>query len=553
MDFERVAPETLGIRSQDISEFLQKEYEAGVELHSFMLIRHGKVAAEGWYAPYSKDERHIIYSFSKTFTAAAIGFAQQEGILSLDEKLVDLFPEDLPDSVSENLALADIESLLTMSCGHETEICTKDIQEHEGNWVKAFFAQEFKYRPHTMFQYNTFGTDLLCVILQKKTGMSLTEYLTPRLFDVIGIHDVYCSKMGDRIVEPGAAYSEVEGGGWGYHVRTEDLARFIWFLEQRGVWNGQRLLPEEWFDRAFSKRIETLNKVYAPQKSNWQQGYCYQCWCNSFPMAGSWRADGAYGQFGYVLPGSDAIMIMTSAAVDTESQLNIFAETIAGRMSDAPLKENPEDLKALQCTLQNLRLRGQWSIRQPWSESLISGKTFFIDNPEGYSLEEFIGGEGHFGHDSMTLQSMCFSFVDNQLEISFDEQRINRDKKRLNRDMQRNNPDKHGINQDKQGINQIEQRIHRDDSDYVRQALFVGLDGTYKESVLADGTYYASGRWTAADAIEIEVRFSEALGAAMIQISFKESDLELKVRSQIPEDNSLTERYLYVLRGRTLR
>ncbi len=514
MSFERVSPESVGIRSRDISEFLLREFEAGVELHSFMLIRHGKVAAEGWYQPYNKEERHIIYSFSKTFTATAVGFALQEGILSLDEKLVDLFPEELPDPVSENLALADIESLLTMSCGHEAEIGEKEIEEHGGNWVKAFFAQEFKYRPHTMFQYNTFGTDLVCVILQKKTGMTLTEYLTPRLFEPLGIHDVYCSRMGDRVVEPGSAYSEVEGGGWGYHMRTEDLARFIWFLEQRGVWDGQRLLPEEWFDRAFSKRIETLNEVYAPQNSNWQQGYCYQCWCNAIPEDGSWRADGAYGQFGYVLPESDAIMIITSAAMDTESELNVFAQTIGRRMSDAPVEENPEEKKALECALQNLRLRGQWSIRQPYSEALISGRTFCIDNPKGFSLEEFIAGEGHFGHDALTLNTIAFAFDRDQLKISFDE---------CNR--------------------------NRNDTESIRQTLSVGLDGRYRESLLTDGKYYASGRWVSDHEMELEVRFSEALGAAMVQLTFDDSKLRMQVRSQIPEVNFLTKRFIYELCG----
>lgn len=515
MSFERVSPESLGIRSRDISEFLQREYEAGVELHSFMIVRHGKVAAEGWYKPYSKEKRHIIYSFSKTFTATAIGFAEQEGILSLDEKLIDLFPDELPQTISENLALADIESLLTMSCGHETEIGTKEIREHCGSWVKAFFAQEFKYRPHNMFQYNTFGTDLLCAILQKKTGMTLTEFLTPRLFDPLGIHDIYCSKMGDRLVDPGSPYSEIEGGGWGYHMRTEDLARFIWFLEQRGVWEGKRLLRESWFDRAFVKQIETQNEVYAPVTSNWQQGYCYQCWCNAFPMAGSWRADGAYGQFGYVLPASDAIVIMTSAAVDTETQLNILTETIAERMSDLPVEEDPAETKELKETLQDLRLRGLWSIRQSWSEPLLAGKTFYLDNPENVSLEEFIAGEGHFGHDDLVLKTMSFSFTCNQLTVSFDE-----------------------CDEKKSG------------SECVHQTLKAGLDGNYRESVLADGAYFATARWVAADEMEIEVRFSEALGAAMIRVFFDDSELTLKVRSQIPELNSLTERSVYILDGR---
>ena len=512
MAFERVSPESVGIRSEDIRSFLKESYKAGIQLHSFMLIRHGKVAAEGWYRPYSPDARHAIFSFSKTFTQIAVGFAVQEGILSLDEKLVDLFPEELPEKVSENLALADIESLLTMSCGHEAELTTVDIETRGGNWVKAFFEQEFKYRPHTMFQYNTTGTDLLCLILLKKTGQTLTQFLTPRLFEPLGINDVHCSTMGDRVVQPDAPYSEVEAGGWGYHMRTEDLARFIWFLEQRGVWEGKRLLSEEWFDRAFRKQIETDNEVYAPQTYHWKQGYCYQCWCN--PYSGSWRADGLYGQFGYVLPQKDAVMIMTAASVNTEKQLSLFDSMIADRMEENALSENPKEWRKLQKKTRKLKLHAPWAVRQSWSEPLLGGRNFTIDNPYGISLEEFIGGAGHFVRDSLALESMFFTIEKNQLLISFSE---------------RNTVQEH--------------------TSPLTQTLCVGLDGEYRKSTLADGVYFAAGKWVWSDEMELEVRYQEAVGAGIIRLTFDESGLKLSVRSQMPEELDITKRNVTTLTG----
>ena len=512
MSFERVSPESVGIRSKDISRFLKEAYKAGIQLHSFMIVRHGKVAAEGWAKPYSAEARHIIYSFSKTFTQIAVGFAEQEGILSLDEKLVDLFPEELPDRISENLALADIESLLTMSCGHEAEIGHPEIDAHNGNWVKAFFAQEFKYRPHIMFQYNTAGSDLLSLIIQKKTGRTLTQFLTPRLFEPLGIKDVYCSTIGDRISLPGAPYSQVEGGGWGYHMRTEDLARFIWFLEQRGVWEGRRLLREEWFDRAFTKQIETDNEVYAPQTMHWKLGYCYQCWCN--PYKDSWRADGAYGQFGYVVPEKDAVVIMTAAAVNTEKQLSLLDEIIINRMTPEALEENPKAWGKLQKKMRKMRIPGVWAIRQPWSEPLLEGKSFNIENPAKVSFEEFVGGEGHFGRDDLVLESMSFSFVKNQLLITFQE------------------------SQEQEG-----------GTSQLTQTLAVGLDGDYRKSVLSDGVYFSSGKWVWSDELELEIRFQEALGAALIRVTFRENRLKMTVRSQIPEEIDLTLRALHTLTG----
>ena len=513
MAFERVSPESVGIRSEDIRSFLKESYKAGIQLHSFMLIRHGKVAAEGWYHPYTPDARHIIYSFSKTFTQTAIGFAVQEGILSLDEKLVDLFPEELPEKISENLALADIESLLTMSCGHEAELTTEDIENRGGNWVKAFFEQPFKYRPHTMFQYNTTGTDLLCLILMKKTGQTLTQFLTPRLFEPLGNKDVHCSTMGDRVVRRNAPYSQVEAGGWGYHMRTEDLARFIWFLEQRGVWEGKRLLSEEWFDRAFSKQIETDNEVYLPQTRHWQLGYCYQCWCN--PYSGSWRADGLYGQFGYVVPEKDAVMIMTAAAVNTEKQLSLLDSMIVDRMKEHALEENPKEWGKLQKKIRKLKLHAPWAVRQCWSEPLLEGRQFTMDNPAGISFEEFIGGEGHFGHDDLSLETMEFAFEENQLLISFRE------------------------------------RCAGGENAFAgTQTLRVGLDGKYRKSKLSDGNYFAAGKWVWSDEMELEVRFQEALGAAIIRVTFDETNLKLSVRSQMPEELDITKRVVQTLTGR---
>ena len=170
---------------------------------------------------------------------------------------------------------------------------------------------------------------------------------------------------------------------------------------------------EEWFDRAFRKQIETDNEVYAPQTEHWQLGYCYQCWCN--PYSGSWRADGLYGQFGYVLPEKDAVMIMTAAAVNTEKQLSLFDSILVDRMEEKALEENPKAWRKLQKKLNKLEIPAPWAIRQSWSEPLLHGKTFRMDNPAGISFEEFIGGEGHFGHDALSLETMEFAFEENQL------------------------------------------------------------------------------------------------------------------------------------------
>ena len=217
MQLERVSPESVGISSKSILEFLRRAREACVEMHGLMVLRHGKVCAEGWWAPYGPQYKHSMFSFSKTLTATAIGFAEQEGLLSLEEKLVDIFPDRCPENPSENLRKADIYSLLTMSCGHENEISAQE--DASPDWISAFLHHDFPYAPGTMFQYNTPGTNMLAAILRRKTGMGLTEFLEPRLLAPLGIENARCLRLAVG----------VERGGAGYFLSTEDMARVAQF------------------------------------------------------------------------------------------------------------------------------------------------------------------------------------------------------------------------------------------------------------------------------------------------------------------------------------
>ena len=147
MEFSRVTPESVGIPSQAVLDLLDELYRYGIEMHSFMLLRHGKVCAEGWWKPYGPQIPHIMFSFSKSLTSTAIGFAVQEGLLSLDDRLVDLFPDKLPENPSENLQKATVRHLLMMGCGHETEI--PDLGRGEPDWIAAFLHHPFVYEPGT--------------------------------------------------------------------------------------------------------------------------------------------------------------------------------------------------------------------------------------------------------------------------------------------------------------------------------------------------------------------------------------------------------------------
>ena len=311
--FERVAPEAVGVDTAAIQAFLDRAQAEQIDLHSVMLLRHGKVCFEKWWAPHSPDEFHDMWSFSKSLTSTAIGFAIQEGKLALNEKLVDIFPDKLPEVVSENLAKATVRDLLTMSCGHETE----PTQYDDPDWIRSFLSHEFKYEPGTMFQYNTMGTNVLVAILRRRTGQNLTEYLRPRLLDPIGIEE---TRMQFTLADG------TEFGGAGYQLRTEDMAKFMTFVANRGSWQGVQLLNAEWFEQATAKQIETKNAICKSENPDWLLGYCFQYWrCRP---EGVYRADGMYGQFGIVMPRQDAIFIITEKTDRTQVTLDLVWDVL---------------------------------------------------------------------------------------------------------------------------------------------------------------------------------------------------------------------------------
>ena len=333
--FKDVTPESVGISSKGIMKFLDRMEQNQIELHSFMVIRHGQCAAKGWWKPYDEKFRHPLYSFSKSLTATAIGFAQQEGILSVDEKIVDIFPELLPEHPSEYLKKITLHHLLIMGCGHETE-----ISDNSENWISTFLHHPVLHEPGTFYKYNTAGTNMLAAVLRRKTGQNVTEFLKPRLLEPLGITSLTCALLGDG----------TELGGGGMKMVTEDMAKFTYFLSRQGEWEGKQLLRKEWFERACHKQIETEGDSEGHVK-DWAQGYGYQCWMGRYP--GSFRADGAYGQFGVVFPDLDLIVILTSSTEQTQEELSALQEDLipyvqkeAGELAPSPLAETVKEYTA---------------------------------------------------------------------------------------------------------------------------------------------------------------------------------------------------------------
>lgn len=330
----RSTPEAQGVSSVQVREFIETADRQVNSMHSFMLVRHGQVVAEAWWAPESADKPHVLWSLSKSFTSTAVGFAVAEGKLSIDDTVLQFFPDEAPAEPSANLKAMRVRDLLTMNAGHQDELNWREAE----NWVKAFLSHPVPHKPGTHFRYNTPATYMLSAIIQKVTGQTVLEYLKPRLFQPLGIVDPQwqTSPQGISI------------GGYGLYVRTEDIAKFGQLYLQQGEWNGKQLLPKSWIQQATSKQVSNGSDP----NSDWNQGYGFQFWrCRHE----AYRGDGKDGQFCIVLPEQDAVIAITANTGNMQSELNIVWDKLLPAFSDKPIEENPEEQAKLQAVIAGLK------------------------------------------------------------------------------------------------------------------------------------------------------------------------------------------------------
>lgn len=374
----RSTPETEGVSSEGILNFIEAVAKSKHELHSFMILRHGKVVSEGWWNPYRNDLKHTLYSCSKSFTASAIGFAVSEGKLTVNDKVISFFPADLPAQISPNLAELKVKDLLSMSVGHEKEPST--IVALSDNWVKDFLNTPIKYQPGTKFLYNSPATYMLSAIVQKVTGQKVIDYLKPRLFDPLGINGM------DWEVDP----KGINTGGWGLRLKTEDMAKFGQLFLQKGKWNGKQILPASWVEEASTMKImQDPNATQARKdSSDWLQGYCYQMWrCRN----NGFRADGANGQFIIVLPEKDAVIAITAEAPDMQGEINLIWKYLLPAFQDKKIPANPKLLASLKEKTTSLSLPISDKKTHPALESEISTHNYSMFTGEkslsGVSIE----------------------------------------------------------------------------------------------------------------------------------------------------------------------
>jgi CubicO group peptidase (beta-lactamase class C family) len=384
----RSSPEAQGVSSVAVLSFVEAADTSIDALHGFMLLRHGYVVAEGWWSPYNAQSLHTLWSLSKSFTATAVGLAIAEGKLSLDDEVLKFFPEAAPAEPSANLKAMRVRDLLCMSTGHQTE----PPLPPDRSWTRAFLAHPVPFKPGTHFLYNTAGSCMLSAIVQQATGQTVADYLRPRLFEPLGIeHPTWeTSPEGTTI------------GGYGLHIRTEDIARFGQLYLQKGEWQGKPLVPAAWVEAATARQTSNGSNP----ASDWDQGYGYQFWrCRH----GFYRGDGAFGQYCIVLPAQDAVIAITSGVKDMQAVLNLIWDQLLPALKPEPLAPDAAAWAKLKNKLQNLSLPPQEGSGSP---AQVSGKKYvFADNPrklETLALESD-------GKDGGVTLAACFDGVERRI------------------------------------------------------------------------------------------------------------------------------------------
>lgn len=355
--FVRATPESQGI-SSDLFAALLRELDASkdTEMHHFMALRHGKVICECNFAPYPKGMWHITHSMCKSITGMAIGMLIEEEKLKLDENIYDIFPNHINAFSKIFRPVITVENLLTMTSG----VTFNESGIVSGNdWLGSFLNASVNGKPGTEFQYNSLNTYVLSAIVTKRTGETLTEYLTPRLFGPLGITKYYWETCPKGITK----------GGWGLFLCAEDMAKLGQLYLQRGKWNGQQLVSEYWIEISTARHLKTQNGTY---------GYGYQLWMEQHP--GSFEYNGMLGQNVIIYPDMDMVLVTNAGNKEMFQDcimLNIIRKYFPVNYHPADvLPENPLSyslLKRLCGELENGENNNRsTSLRGKWKRNVVS-------------------------------------------------------------------------------------------------------------------------------------------------------------------------------------
>ncbi len=369
--FPRVSPESEGVDSQALINFINTANKSGLEWHSFKILRRGKVLAEGHWEPFKEEYKHTLYSLSKAFTSTAIGLAEKEGLISVEDPVISFFPNELPEVVDDQLKFMKIKHLLTMNSGHDSSTMeSMRTNSPEKTWVQSFLSKPLVHEPGTHFFYNTGATYMLGAIIHAKTGQNLEAFLKPRFFDKLGITGYDWEKSPEGL----------NTAGYGLRVKTEDISKLGQFYLQNGTWLGDEILSEEWVTEASTKHTESQ-----AGNGDWSQGYGYQFWrCK--PEPGFYRGDGAFGQYCIIIPQYEMTIAVTSESFNMGKSMEIIWDNVLPGVKEEALPANKNAASELKEICQNLSIDPPiWHSTSP--SATLHTKKIFKAEKNDYGIE----------------------------------------------------------------------------------------------------------------------------------------------------------------------
>jgi len=396
LDFEVVSAESLGISSNSLKKMAVRLEDEGIPMHSIIVMRHGKICMESYYAPYTKDTLHRMFSINKSLVGIAIGILEAKHLLSLDDCIVDYFADDLPTKeVHPYLKMLTIRNMLSMQTCYDFNAYKATDQN---DWVHAFFNATPNHIPGTSFCYDTASTNVLCKLVEKLTGKNSLDFLREEFLDEIGF-----SKEAFLLKEPsGKNYN----GGSGLCSTPRDLLYVIYTLSQGGFINGKQLIPAEFIKEATTFKSSPALRQFTKEE---KYGYGYQIWMTrdeGFAMFGM------AGQLAVYLPKKDMILVTTADTMGVSGGVqciyDAFFEEVYDTCTDEPLAELDDytDFKAFENSRQLLVLDG--ATGSPIINS-IDKKTFNLDDNESGFKTVMLEFKEDSGKLSYTLGDNSYS------------------------------------------------------------------------------------------------------------------------------------------------
>lgn len=394
-------PESVGVSSAVVQEYINDCLAQNKELHSIIVIRHGKIACEAYRAPYDENQAQMMYSISKSFTSTAIGLAIDEGYFSLQTKILDIFPNLRKPKYDYKLENLTVEHLLNMTSGKEV---SPFMDKSKDNWLEQIFDSPWYAAPGEKFAYISENMYVLCSIIHKMTGQSVIEYLTPRFFEPLGIEGVRWETcpLG------------VETGGWGMVMKPMDMAKFIFCYQQMGMYNGEQIIPKWWVEEATKKQSD--NTGYSPERDTVVgYGYCFGR-CVGYEKA--YRADGMFSQFAIVFEDLDACVISTAGEIQEQPMREQIWKFFPKAFIDIDKKAKPTPLY----------IEDYPVVYSPYRSTLekqISGKTIkfaktIINNVAGFPVSMIpMAGTFMESDKAGNMDEFELEFFENELKLTW--------------------------------------------------------------------------------------------------------------------------------------